>query len=483
MSHKFNRDFKFGFSTVGVQHELGLPGSEYESDWILWLHDPENIAAGIVSGDRPEDGPGYWHLFREDNERAVSIGMDAAWFTIEWARIFPKPTFEVQVPVEKGKEGVTDVAIDQKHVEKLRQLANADAVKRYREIFEDWKRRGGFLIANLFHWSIPVWLHDPIKVRKLGPDRAPSGWLDERIVVEFAKFAAFVASEFDEFVDAWYTMNEPEVVANLGYVSVRSGFPPGYLDFSCYEKARKHMAETHARAYDSVKLFSKKPVGIVESVGDWTPLTEEDGEAAELGFKRNVWPYEAAYNGVFNGEVRDDFRKRLDWVGLNYYTRNMVKKTGKGYTVLSGYGYSCPPGGVSKDGRPASDFGWEVYPEGLYRVLMKLWNMYRLPIYVTENGIADATDRLRPHFLVSHLYQVLRAAGEGVDVRGYFHWNLFDNLEWAQGFRMRFGLFHVDLSTKKRYARPSALVFREVAKGKEIPEHLTHLTEPPRVGR
>ncbi|MEM1568934.1 MAG: beta-galactosidase BgaS [Thermofilaceae archaeon] len=481
MGCKFDRGFRFGFSTVGVQHEMGLPGSEFVSDWVLWLHDPENIAAGIVSGDRPEDGPGYWHLFREDNERAVWLGMDAAWFTIEWARIFPKPTFEVEVPVERSREGLVAVNVDQEHVRRLEKLADIGAVKRYREIFEDWKGRGGFLIANLFHWSIPVWLHDPVKVRKLGPDRAPSGWLDERTVVEFAKFAAFAASVFDDLVDAWYTMNEPEVVAMLGYVSVRSGFPPGYLDLKCYEVARKHLAEAHARAYDAVKTFSKKPVGIVESVAAWTPLTEEDREAADAGFERNIWPYEAAVKGVLAGGVRDDLRGRLDWVGLNYYTRSVVRKVPGGYTVLSGYGYSCPPGGSSKAGRPASDFGWEVYPEGLYEVLIRLWKRYRLPIYVTENGIADASDRLRSHFIVSHLYQVHRAASEGVDVRGYFHWNLFDNLEWAQGYRMRFGLFHVDFATKRRYARPSALVFREIARGKEIPDYLMHLTEPPRV--
>ncbi|MEM1509114.1 MAG: beta-galactosidase BgaS [Thermofilaceae archaeon] len=479
MPVKFNRDFKFGFSTVGVQHEMGLPGSEFSSDWVLWLHDRENIVAGIVSGDRPEDGPGYWHLFREDNERAVSIGMDAAWFTIEWARIFPKSTFEVEVPVEKDGEGVKAVNVDYEHVERLRKLSNSEAVKRYREVFEDWKQRGGFLIANLFHWSIPLWLHDPVRVRKLGPDRAPSGWLDQRIVIEFAKFAGFAANEFGDLVDAWYTMNEPEVVASLGYVNVRSGFPPGYLDIECYETARKHMAEAHARAYDAVKLFSRKPVGIVESVAEWTPLTEQDGEAADKGFKRNIWPYEAAVNGLFAGSIREDFKNRLDWIGLNYYTRNVVRGTSTGYTILPGYGYSCPPGGLSRDGRPASDSGWEIYPEGVFNVLRRLWERYHIPIYVTENGVADATDRLRHHFLVSHLYQIHKAIIEGVEVKGYFHWNLFDNLEWAQGYRMRFGLFYVDFATKKRYARPSALVFREIAKGREIPDYLLNLTEPP----
>lgn len=477
MSLKLNREFKFGFSTVGVQHEMGLSGSEFTSDWTLWLHDKENIVSGLVSGDLPENGPAYWHLFREDHERATILGLDAAWFTVEWARVFPRPTFSVEVPVEEDREGLKAVNVDQEHVERLKRLADLSALKHYHEILADWKDRGGMVIVNLYHWSIPVWLHDPLKVRKLGPDRAPAGWLDRRTVVEFSKFAAFIASELDDLVDAWYTMNEPEVVARLGYVDVRSGFPPGYLDLDSYEKARRHLAEAHARAYEAVKLFSKKPVGIVESVAHWMPMTPGDEEAAKKAFAHNVWPFEAAYRGRMLGETRDDLKGRLDWIGVNYYTRVVVSRRGESYVAVPGYGYACQPGGVSRDGRPASDFGWEVYPEGIYQVLKRVWEMYRLPIYVTENGVADAEDRLRPRFIVSHLYHVFKAIRDGVDVRGYFHWNLTDNLEWAQGYKMRFGLYHLDYATKKRYTRPSALVLREIATQKQIPDTLMHLSE------
>lgn len=482
MGLSFSQGFRFGFGTVGVQHEMGLPGSEFVSDWVLWLRDEENIAAGVVSGDLPERGPGYWHLFREDHDRAEFVGMNAAWFTIEWARLFPKPTFEVSVPVEVDREGVKAVSIEEGHVEKLSAIADRDATRRYREILEDWKSRGGMVIVNLFHWSLPVWLHNPIAVRKLGPDRAASGWLDERTVVEFAKFAAYVAREFEDLADAWYTMNEPDVIARLGYIYVKEGFPPGYLDFKSYQLARRHLAEAHARGYDSVRLYSKKPIGLVESVADWTPLSAGDAEAADSGFLQNVWPFDAAHKGALGGEVREDLKGRLDWLGLNYYTRVVVKRRGEGFEVVTGYGYLCQPSGACRSGRPASDFGWEVYPEGLYNVLKKLWDRYKLPIYVTENGVADAQDRLRPSFIVSHLIQLQKAASEGVDVRGYFHWNLTDNLEWAKGYRMKFGLFSVDYATKKRYARPSALVFREIAQNKEIPDYLLNLASASTLG-
>ncbi|MEM0445478.1 MAG: beta-galactosidase BgaS [Nitrososphaerota archaeon] len=485
MSPKFSlgKNFRFGFSTVGVQHEMGVPGSEFSSDWVMWLHDPENIMAGIVSGDLPENGPGYWGLFREDHERAVSIGMDAAWITIEWARIFPRPTFDVKVPVERSGGLLSRVLVEGSHLKELEMIADMEALNHYRRILSDWKERGGLVIANLFHWSLPLWLHDPIKLRKVGPDRAPSGWLEERCVTEFAKFSALAAEKLDDVVDMWYTMNEPSVVANAGYMSVKSGFPPGYLDLSSYMQVGKNLAQAHYVAYEAVKSLSKKPVGVVESVAHWTPLTPNDKEAAERGFEYNVSIYDAAVRGMIMGSQIDELRNRLDWIGLNYYSRIVVaadNRVPSGLRVVDDFGYSCSPRSLSRDGRPTSDFGWEIYPEGIYSVLTKLYERYRLPIYVTENGIADADDRLRPRFIVSHLYQIYRAIESGVDVRGYFHWNLTDNLEWARGYSMRFGLFEVDMTSKKRYFRPSSLVFREIARQKAIPEEFENMVEPPR---
>ena len=485
MCAKFSlgHEFKFGFSTVGVQHEMGIPGSEFSSDWVAWLHDPENILAGIVSGDSPENGPGYWRLFREDHERARGIGMDAAWITIELARIFPRATLDVKVPVERSGGVITRVLVEDRHLKELEKIADMSALNHYREILSDWKSRGGLVIANLFHWSLPLWLHDPLKVRKLGPDRAPSGWVDERCIVEFAKLAALLARHLSDVVDMWYTMNEPLVVANAGYLQVNSGFPPGYLDLQTYMTVIRNLEVAHAVAYDSVKAYSRKPVGVVESVADWVPLTPADQPGAERGFELNVSIYDSAVKGSIWGTTIDEIRNRLDWIGLNYYSRIVVKSEDglpSGFRIVSGYGYGCEPRSFSLDNRPTSDFGWEVYPEGLYNVLTKLYSRYRLPIYVTENGCADLEDRLRPRFIVSHLYQVHRAQREGVDLRGYFHWNLIDNLEWAKGYSMRFGLFEVDMSTKKRFARPSALVFREIAKSKSIPEEFENMVEPPR---
>ena len=141
------------------------------------------------------------------------------------------------------------------------------------------------------------------------------------------------------------------------------------------------------------------------------------------------------------------------------------------FDVAGGYGFACDPRSTSKDGRPTSDFGWEVYPEGL-REALELVSRYGLPLLITENGIADSRDALRPKFLAQHVAVLEEAFEEGVPVNGYMHWALTDNYEWAQGFRMRFGLIEVDLKTKRRIRRKSAYVYREIVKEGGVSERL-----------
>jgi len=160
---------------------------------------------------------------------------------------------------------------------------------------------------------------------------------------------------------------------------------------------------------------------------------DKDSRAVDLAERDSRWVFfDAIVKGELMGTVRDDLKGRLDWIGVNYYSRTVVKLIGENtYIGIPGYGYSCERNSVSPDGRPCSDFGWEFYPEGLYDVIVKYWNRYHLPIYVTENGIADAADYQRPYYLVSHIYQVYRAIQDGANVKGYLHWSLADNYEWA----------------------------------------------------
>jgi beta-galactosidase len=476
----FPPDFRFGWSQAGFQSEMGFPGSEDpNSDWYVWVHDPENIAAGLVSGDLPENGPGYWDNYRAFHDHAQEMGLNIARINVEWSRIFPKPTDEVKVDVEAKGDKIAHVDVAESALRKLESMANVKAVEHYREIFSDLKGRGFTFILNLYHWPLPLWIHDPIAMRRgVGTER--SGWLNKRTVIEFAKFAAYVAWKFDDLVDMYCTMNEPNVVWKNGFIRVKSGFPPSHLNRNYAMEAMHNLIEAHARAYDVLKAY-KKPIGIIYANVDFVPLSESDKEAAEKAKFHERWRFfDAIIHGIIDNETREDLRERIDWIGINYYTRAVVKACGEGYMEVEGYGHNCERNSVSLAGRPTSDFGWEFYPEGLYNVIMEYWRRYGLPIYVTENGIADEADYQRPYYLVTHLYQVSRVINDGAEVKGYLHWSLADNYEWTSGFKMRFGLLHVDYSTKRLYWRPSAFIYEEIAENRKITERIEHLnTIPP----
>src|SRR5262249_50900071 len=144
----------------------------------------------------------------------------------------------------------------------------------------------------------------------------------------------------------------------------------------------------------------------------------------------------------------------VDFLGVNYYRRDLVHFS------------PSSPGMVETKGGPSphSDLDWEVYPEGLYDLLKTAHLRYHLPIYVTENGIADASGEKRTDYLRRHLYAVVKAIHEGVDVRGYYHWSLIDNFEWAEGFTPRFGLYKMDYTTMARTPSPGVATFQQVAK-------------------
>ncbi len=468
----FGKDFLFGVSMSGFQFEMGGKDSlDPNSDWFVWVRDGVNIASGLVSGDLPENGVDYWNRFKEDHELMKSFGISAIRIGVEWSRIFPKSTREVKVEIDRDGSAVKSVKITEENLRELEKLANMEAVERYKEMMKDIKEKGMWLMVNLNHFTLPLWIHDPIKVRKYGLESVEeNGWYSENTIVEFAKFAAFCAKEFGEFVDAWSTMNEPQVVSSLGYVLINAGFPPSYPSFEAYVKTMVNLAQAHSRAYDAIKNLSDKDVGIIYSFSPAYPAGE-DGEHVDMAnYYQNFWFMDMITSGrigklleEFMEVERPDMENKLDFLGINYYTRMMVDEGGPmGWKVLGGYGYGCEPYSKSLDGYPVSQVGWEVYPKGLYDIIRMLHERYELDMIVTENGIADPRDSLRPYYLISHVYEVEKALSEGYPVLGYLHWSFMDNYEWSKGFGKRFGLVQVDLESKERNPRPSAYVYSEI---------------------
>ena len=457
----FPKGFRFGWSQSAFQSEMGNRlNVDSNTDWYKWVHDSSNIVAGRVSGDFPEDGPGYLEHFKDFHREAAFLGLDIARLSIEWSRLFPTGPLPKPVCRTDGDD-ILSIEIGKEQLQKLDMFVDKNALRRYTEIFRDLRSHDISLILNLYHWSLPIWLHDPLKVRDIGPEATPSGWLSKDIAGQFALYAAYAASKFDDFVLSYSTMNEPNVLYPK--------FPPGYFGGDISRRVEANLIEAHARAYDAIKSVSEKPVGIISGAPSYVPEKPEDQTAAQQACEERRWPFFDAVKFGRKGSIfRSDLKGRLDWIGLNYYTRCVVHKTNTGFSESDGYGRRCTKNSKSKAGLPTSDFGWEIYPEGLSEVLKSFWNRYSLPLWVSENGVADEKDNLRSYFIVSHLAQVLKSLEEGVDIRGYLHWTLVDNYEWADGFTMKFGLSSFNSKTCQLQRRQSSLVLKDIALAKDI---------------
>ena len=296
--------------------------------------------------------------------------------------------------------------------------------------------------------------------------------------------------KFQDLVDIWSTMTEPNMVWNGGYSE--GSFPPGLRDRKLAERVSVNLVQAHARAYDQIKRYAGKraKVGVMYATSPSFPLTDSssDAEAAKASDEASTkWFFEAIVNGKIRRAIageeitRADLKNRLDWIGVNYFSRNVVKHTDVPpfFEIQPGYGFLCRPDSKSAAGLPTSDFGWEIYPEGIRKAL-NLYKEYGRPLMISSNGIADAKDGHRSWFLVSHLHNQYSAMkDDGLEVLGYLHWSLTDNLEWGAGFTKRFGLLHVDMRTKKRSLRPSAYVYRDIVRSNGIPGYLSEYAEYP----
>jgi len=500
----FPEKFLWGASNSGFQFEMGDSAGlnvDSGSDWYLWVHDKTNIQKGVASGDLPENGVDYWNLYEKDHKLARRLGLNAYRIGIEWSRIFPKSTAAIKLEFEKAADGsFAKIEVDDVALQKLEEAADKVAVSHYREIIEDLRNKGIKVFVCLNHFTLPLWIHNPITVRDTNLRQGPKGWVDPETIIEFTKYAAYMAWKLGDVVDEWATFNEPMVIPETGYLITQSGFPPGLNNFRVSRKVAFNLVVAHARAYDAIKEAdtvkadedspSAADVGAIHNVIPAMPFradNEADIKAADFLNRmhnhffpqsaRSGW-IDANLNGVPDeGEVKGHVENRLDWLGVNYYARAVVK--GKKSLLarlfagmaavpdmVGNYGFVCQPNGASADGRPTSDSGWEIYPEGLLDAL-KMMQQYGRPLYVMENGVADAKDTLRAKFIIDHVKVLEKAINEEkIDVKGYFHWALTDNYEWAKGFSMKFGLYEVELKTKKRKERKSATVFKNiVAKG------------------
>jgi beta-glucosidase/6-phospho-beta-glucosidase/beta-galactosidase len=470
MTSSFPDGFLWGTATAGFQVDMGCPSApctDDASDWYQWATDPDIKDEGLVVGDDPDDGPGFWELYAADFDRAKNeLHNNAFRMSIEWSRIFPTSTEGIADP--------TDYAA-------MATLANAEAIAHYRDILQALHDRGMRPVVTLHHYSMPLWMHDGVECHyALLADREceKGGWLQpERIVPEIAKYAGFAAHTFGDLVDEWLTQNEPFAVIIPGYMQPtpeERTNPPGVADLTLKRPmaVAKAMIEAHARMYDAVKAADKADadadgtvadVGIVLAMNPFRPenprMPLDHTGAANANYIYQLLFLDAITRGAWDidvdgvvDETRDDLKDRLDFMGINYYTRVSVKGLGTSFT----------------DDVPVATFLpvvlWEYYPPGIYEMIMLVHERYGVPVMITENGTNRVGEAVfGPTFLLHHLAWVKQAIAEGADVRGYFYWSLVDNYEWNHGFGMQFGLYSFDRTTKARTINETGRFYGEIA--------------------
>ncbi len=337
----------------------------------------------------------------------------------------------------------TRMSIEWSRIEPAQGEFDHQAIEHYKKVLEAARERGMTTFVTLNHFTVPLWFADR------------GNWPAKGSPEIFERYARYVAPKLGPLVDAWITLNEPMHHANFAFYQGK--WPPRESSYRTAHRAATNMARAHRRAYRALKEMTPEiPVGVAVNAVNF-----KECEPSRRHRYTSWW-----YSWVFNYWFLDKVRRSMDFIGTQYYMALSVD-------ALTHGRFGCEHEG------PHSDMGWRICPEGLRAKVTETWRRYHLPIYITENGIADAADAQRAHYIRDHLAELHRSIDEdGADVRGYFYWSLLDNFEWADGWEPKFGLAEVDRTTMEREPRPSSRYYAQVCRenGLEDDDELREFT-------
>jgi beta-glucosidase len=423
----FPKDFIFGAATSSYQIEGHSFGGAGRTHWDDFAATPGNV----VRAENGAIGCDHYHRWPADLDLMQNAGLDAYRFSASWARVMPEGRGQV----------------------------NAQGLDFYDRLVDGMLERGLKPAATLYHWELPSALAD------LG------GWRNRDIANWFADYTMVLMDRIGDRLWSAAPINEPWCVAWLSHFLGHHA--PGLRDIRATARAMHHVNLAHGRSIEVMRSLGMRNLGAVCNMEYAQPAdhTPEAAAAAELydGYY-NRWFIQAMFKGTYPENVlaglgphmpdgwQDDMATistPVDWVGINYYTRKLIAPATGPWPALQ-----------EVDGPlPKTQMGWEIYPEGLEFFLRRTAAEYSgdLPIYITENGMANpdrlvagaVDDSARIAYLAGHLAAVQRAAQDGVPVQGYFAWSLLDNFEWSLGYEKRFGLVHVDFETLQRTPKAS----------------------------
>ncbi|NOY98853.1 MAG: glycoside hydrolase family 1 protein [Chloroflexi bacterium] len=412
-AYHFPRGFLWGTATAAHQVE----GNNTNNNWWAWEQDGHTVDKSGLACD-------WWGgRWKEDFDRAAEAGQNAHRLSVEWSRIQPDP--------DRWDENALD---------------------RYRQMLRGLRERGMTAMVTLHHFSDPLWLMEQ------------GGWENGETPGKFADFVRKTMEALKEYTTLWVTINEPNVYAYSGYVA--GAFPPGKKDMKTALRVMTNLVRGHAQAYRAIHEVQREArVGMAvnyRSIFPANPKSPLDRWVAKTqsGIFNDLFP-RAAQDGkvkfLYKTINVPEAAGTQDFIGLNYYSRDYVTFDLRLPGELFGRRAYAEDADLSDTGFIANE------PAGFFEAL-KWARGFGKPIIVTENGVEDADDHMRPRYLAQHIHQLWRAVNFNWRIKGYFHWSLVDNFEWERGWTQRFGLWELDVETQARRKRPSADLYAEICK-------------------
>jgi len=440
----FPDNFLWGAATAAYQIEGSpLADGAGPSIWQRFSHTP-----GMVkNGDTGDVACDHYRRMKSDVALMRELGLGAYRFSIAWGRIFPE-----------GSAAVNQKGLDF-----------------YRSLVDELLEAGIRPMATLYHWDLPAALDDR------------GGWLNRDVASWLADYAATTARALGDRVAMWVTINEPWVIATGGYL--HGGLAPGHRSPFEGPIAAHNILRAHGAAMRALRAETTSPAGIVLNLEPKYAASDDPADVAATlradafmnrhyldPLFRGAYPADMTelYGEAWPSHPATDFElitTPIDFLGVNYYSRGLTK-----------HDATVPVERASRVKNPEAaytEMSWEVFPQGLSDILVRVANDYtKVPLYVTENGAAfydppsasaeGVDDPLRVSYLREHLGAVRDAIARGADVRGYFVWSLMDNFEWSEGYAKRFGIVHVDYATQTRTVKRSGRFYGDVIRANGV---------------
>lgn len=435
----FPADFLWGAATASYQIE----GATYEAGRGPSIWDQFAATPGKVhQGDNGDVAADHYHRMPEDVALMAKLDLNAYRFSIAWPRILPQGTGTI----------------------------NQRGLDFYDRLVDALLARGITPLVTLYHWDLPLALHEQ------------GGWLDRHTAFAFADYAEIVVQRLGDRVDWWTTLNEPWCSAYLGYGT--GVHAPGIRDQRSAYVAAHHLLLAHGLALPRLRAHTR-PQAQLGITLNLTPVYAandrlETLRAVELADKMsNRWFLDPIFRGAYPEDLFADagvapppiqngdlaiIATPIDLLGINNYSRSLVRARANGNGA--GDSTSTPYEQVAAGaGSSYTEMGWEVYPQALSDVLVRVHRDYApRAIAVTENGAAFAdhwdgsdnvSDLQRVRYIREHIQTLEHALAQGVPLRGYFVWSLLDNFEWAEGYSKRFGIVYIDYPSQRRIVKES----------------------------